>query len=210
MLNLFAGRPLCGLKSHGLEALMVNEDLGEVEMDSAIQYRKEGVFIGTETDREFDSDVEYRISDRLIQDGITWDWFPENWTWGNRIGTQKTFAAPEYRTVVQGTNLTTDEFLDKYGELSLSAKLVKIHDRHDGWLEYEARWLPGKCPQQSHMVLTTWVITTHPMPEFAYQRLRELIEDPTAILKNPELYGSQHRAKIYKWDGKPRHRRGSM
>ena len=80
------------------------EELGLLEHDPSIQYRKEGVFIN-KTD-EWLYPVDYRISDLCLRDGIDWDWFPEHWKFGNGVTMQKTLAAPDYRTVIHGTDMT--------------------------------------------------------------------------------------------------------
>ena len=113
-----------------------------------------------------------------VRDGITWDWFPENWSFGNGVTVHKTTASPDYKTVVHGTELSLDEFLSEYGTTNLEdLKLERMHLKHKGWHEYEARWLPGTCPQEAHAVHLTWLVTTHKLPAFAYERIRSLIED---------------------------------
>ena len=118
------------------------------------------------------------MSPMLERDGITWDWFPENWSFGNAVTVHKTSASPEFKTVVHGTELNLEEFLAENGTTRLAElELERMHVKHEGWQEYEARWLPGTCPQESHVVHITWLITTHKLPDFAYERIRSLIED---------------------------------
>ena len=132
--------------------------------------------------------TDYVISDRCLQDGITWDWFPEHWAFGNGATVHKTSASLDYRTVVHGTDLTLDEFLANEGTARLaSLELTRTHNRHEGWKEYEARWLPGTCPQENHVVHLTWLVTTHRLPSFVYDRISGLIEFG-AIPEQAELY----------------------
>ena len=177
MLYIFAGFPKNGLHAGGLQlAIEEVEMLGELEHDPAVQYRKEGVF-AADTDEEL-YPLEVVMSPALERDGITWDWFPENWSFGNGVTVHKTSASPDYKTVVHGTELDLNEFLTEYGMTRLAElELERMHVRHEGWEKYEARWLPGTCPMESHVVHLTWLITTHNLPDFAYERIRSLIED---------------------------------
>ena len=210
MLNVFAGFPgkhlppgqhiNAGGLAHAIETV---EKLAELEFDPAVQYRKEGVFAtGSE---EMLYPIEYRLSDMCLRDGITWDWFPENWTFGNGIFVHKTYAGPEYKTVVHGTELSLDEFVAINGTTSLTElELERMHVRHEGWEQYEARWLPGTCPQERHIVHLTWVVTTHKLPEFAYNRMRDLIEYG-AEPNNLELYDieqGKHFSESHKFEVK--------
>ena len=177
MLYIFAGFPKNGLHAGGLQlAIEEVEMLGELEHDPAVQYRKEGVF-ASGTDEEL-YPLEVVMSPALEHDGITWDWFPENWSFGNGVTVHKTSASPEFKTVVHGTELDLNEFLTEYGTTRLAElELERMHVRHEGWEKYEARWLPGTCPMESQVVHLTWLITTHRLPDFAYERIRSLIED---------------------------------
>jgi len=177
MLYIFAGFPKNNLHAGGLQlAIESVEMLGELEHDPAVQYRKEGVFAAG-TDEEL-YPLEVVMSDQCLQDGITWDWFPENWSFGNGVTISKTSANPDFKTVVHGTELDLNEFLTEYGTARLAElELERMHVKHEGWTEYEARWLPGTCPMESHAVHLTWLITTHNLPDFAYERIRSLIED---------------------------------
>ena len=187
MLYIFAGFPKNNLHAGGLQlAIESVEMLGELEHDPAVQYRKEGVFAAN-TDEEL-YPLEVVMSPMLERDGITWDWFSDYWAFGNGVTVHKTTANPDYKTVVHGTELNLEEFLAKNGTTRLAElELERMHVKHEGWQEYEARWLPGTCPQESHVVYLTWLITTHKLPAFAYQRIRELIEGG-AEPKNKEVY----------------------
>ena len=128
------------------------------------------------------------MSPALERDGITWDWFPENWAFGNGVTVHKTSANPTYKTVVHGTELDLNEFLTEHGTTRLAEmELERMHVRHEGWQEYEARWLPGTCPQEAHAVHLTWLVTTHKLPDFAYERICALIEDG-ATPEQAEIY----------------------
>lgn len=214
MLYIFAGFPGKGLKdgNTGLHAgglqhcIEVVERLGLLEHDPAIQYRKEGVFIGKTEPREWVRPIEYRVSEQCLQDGITWDWFPEQWSFGNGVTMHKTLGSPEYRTFVDGTGLTLIEFerlmrgkAYRLGDLVL----IDEHWRHEGWEKYEARWRPGTCPQENHIVHLTWLVTTHKLPEFAYIRIRDLVERG-AEPENLQAYDPKNHLSVSrKYDGRP-------
>ena len=187
MLYIFAGFPKNGLHAGGLQlAIEEVEMLGELEHDSAVEYRKKGVFANGTNEELYP--LEVVMSPALEHDGITWDWFPKNWSFGNGVTVHKTSASPEYKTVVHGTKLNLEEFLAENGTTRLSElELERMHVKHEGWQEYEARWLPGTCPMEPHVVHLTWLITTHKLPDFAYERIRALIEDGAAP-KQAEIY----------------------
>jgi len=177
MLYIFAGFPKSGLHAGGLQLCVETvEELALLEHDPAVQYRKEGVFASGSDEMLYP--LEVVLSPTLEGDGITWDWFTENWAFGNGATVHKTSANPEFRTVVHGTDLNLDEFLTEYGTSRLAElELERMHVRHEGWEKYEARWLPGTCPMESHIVQLTWLITTHRLPDFAYERIRALVEN---------------------------------
>ena len=208
-LFIFAGFPRNGLHAGGLQFCIEEvEELGLLEHDPAVQYRKEGVFTSGERG-ELLYPIEYHLSDRCLQDGITWEWFPENWSFGNGITIHKTSASPEYKTVVHGTDLNLDQFLARYGTTRLAEiELERMHIRHEGWQKYEARWLPGTCPQENHIVHLTWLVTTHKLPEFAYQRIRDLIERG-ALPKELPQYSTEagkHFSTIRTWRAAEEHK----
>jgi len=212
MLYIFAGFPgkqLAPDSPHihagGLAYLVdIVEELAIIEKDRNIQYRKEGIFTPGPKG-EFLYPVECRISDACLRDGITWDWFPENWSFGCGVTVHKSSASPDYKIVVHGTDLDLNEFLSRHGTTRLAElKLERMHIKHEGWQTYESRWLPGTCPQMNHVVHLTWLATLDPMPDFAYQRLCDLIERG-AEPKDLHLYNEEHFSKIRAWDGKPAH-----
>jgi hypothetical protein len=209
-LYIFSGNPgvamgpgRLALHAGGLQYCMEEvEHLGELEHDPAIQLRKDGVYIGSEEWLEVYTAI---LSPTLERDGITFDWFKKGWGFGNGITMHKTMASPDIRTVVHGTDLSLDDFLDLNGKTDLAdLKLERYHDRHEGWKAYEARWLPGTCPQETHVVHLTWLVTTHALPTFAYVRLWELIE-LGAELKDRHLYSveeGKHFSIAREYDGK--------
>jgi hypothetical protein len=176
MLYVFAGFPRSGLHAGGLQhCIETVEELAILQHDPAVQYRKEGVFAAGTEEGLFP--LEVIMSPVLEREGITWDWFPDNWAFGNGVTMHKTTANPEYKTVVHGTQLDLNEFLTQHGSTKLAElELDRMHVKHEGWKEYEARWRPGTCPQTDHVVRLAWLVTTHRMPDFAYDRIRGLIE----------------------------------
>ena len=100
-----------------------------------------------------------------------------------------------------------DKFLETAkGPIRPSDYLVeRKHILTEGWEKYEARWLPGTCPWENHVVHLTWLVTTHRLPEFAYERIRELIEE-RAEPKDPHLYSTEpgkHFSEIRRYDEIP-------
>ena len=204
MLYIFLGYPKTLLNAGGLQHCVERvEQLALLEHSPQVQYRKEGVFIPGQQEEQL-YPVEHRLSQACLDVGITWDWFPKNWSFGNGVTVHKTSASPDYKTVVHGTDLNLDQFLTRYGTTRLAdLELERLHIRHEGWEEYEARWLPGTCPQESHIVHLTWLVTTHQLPPFAYERIRDLIEYG-ATPKDLHRYSQEpgkHFSAIRKWDG---------
>jgi hypothetical protein len=184
------------------------EELGELESDPTIQLRKEGVFrVNAQQQGEKIEDFTVVVSPRLIAHGITWDWFPSDWCFGNRITMHKTHAGPEMKTVIHGTELSEDEYLDLHRPTPMSelAK-TRLHIKHDGWKKYETRWLPGTCPQENHVVHITWLSMTHRLPEFVVDRLTGIIEQREG-LKDEYQYSPAHFSSIRKYNGESPHRR---
>ena len=221
MLYIFAGFPgrngIPGkeyIHAGGLQyCIETVEELGLLEHDPNIQYRKEGVFIPDKDGipGEFLYPTEYNISDMCVRDGITWDWFSGDWAFGNGVTCHKTLASPEFKTVVHGTELTLDEFLSEHGTTNLTdLNLERMHIRHEGWEQYEARWLPGTCPQENHVVHLTWLITDYELPQFVYERIRDIIEYG-AEPKDLDKYSTEsghHFSEVRAYDGKPAFHRG--
>jgi len=202
MLYIFGGAQ-CLLNAGGLQrAVQDVEKLGKLKQNKAVQYRKEGIFLRTNHGEEWVDDLDYWISDRVLAMGIGWDWFKPTWTFGNHVTAHKTFASPEYRTVIHGTNMTLDEFLKRGKVYGPGMGLSLQHWRHEGWIEYENRWPPGRCPQTSHIINLTWLITEDVLAEWDYQRLVDIIEVPGTELRNPEAYTEEHFSPRRVWDGK--------
>lgn len=216
MLYIFAGHPRQGLSAKGLQhCFEVVENLGELEHDPNIQYKRDGVYFGEELHREWTHEVEYRISDNVLEDGITWDWFWPTFKFGNGVSTYNEYAGPEYKTVVTGTDLSLEEYITKHGSIPISnLSLTQMQLKHEGWEKWEARWVEGKVPEDYVNIQLTWIVTTHKLPDFAYERFRSIIEDG-APLKEEDIYNKLESAErgtmfvdIMPFDGKSRHTKG--
>jgi hypothetical protein len=145
VLYIFAGTPVSGIHAGGLQyCIEEQENLGEIEQDTNIQYRKTGVFTPGKTG-EWLRNVEYRMSAGCTKIGVAWDFFPDHFDFGNGITMQRTHNAEE------------------------------------------SRWVKGHYPDADHIVNFVFVITTHRLPEFAYQRVAALIEGGAEPL-NPIAY----------------------
>lgn len=206
MLYLFAGYPRCGLNAGGLQhCVEAVENLGILEHDPAIVYAKEGVFVKHGSAGERIGPVEYRFSPRLEADGITWDWFYEHWGFGGGVSAHKTTANRETEVVDHrsGESLRDLMALGR-APLDLSKLLLQtVPKRTEGWEKYEARWKPGTCPQESHVVHVTWLATKHRLPSFAYERLRAIIEEPGTALRDVERYREKDFSPTRKWTVAP-------
>ena len=202
MIYVFAGFPKCGLNAGGLEyAIEEVEDLAMLEHGQTIQYRKEGEFAVGGEEAEWVAPITYRMSDRCLRDGITWDWFPEDHSFGNGVSVSKTTALVQHESVIVGTDLDLERYLRTCGptrlnDLSMESRLV----RHEGRRRYEARWLPGTCPDFNHVVHLTWVVAQYRWPEHIYERVRQIVEDPEVGLVEPERYNpEQHISSTRPW-----------
>ena len=170
MLYIFASAPPPGnppprLNAGGLQyAIERVEEIALLHHGTAVQYTKDS--------------PDYHLSDLCLASGITWMWFRSGWEFGNGVTVHKTQASYETKVVVHGTEQSLEEFLGTGQSVKLAdLQLTKIHNRTEGWAEYEARWEPGTCPQENHLVHLTWLITREPLPTAAYERIREMIED---------------------------------
>lgn len=211
MLYVFAGFPGKGrgpdqtiLNAGGLSYLVNDvEELGIVEVNPRVQYRRGGVFTSNGEYGEWIRPVDYRLSEALLREGITWDWFPQHWAFGAGVTMHKTSANYPTRTVDWKTQKTLSELVDTGRLIDMSKiELLKVHNPTESWAKYERRWLPGTCPQESHLVHLTWITTLDKLPEFAYERLRKIVEDPTAELKDAWRYDAGHFIRSRKWDGR--------
>ena len=191
MLYTFAGAPRNKLHAGGLQAAIERvEYLAVLEHDPHTQYRKEGIFTVTHSGEEWRAPIDYLLSPACREEGITWDWFPENWTFGNGVTVSKVWASPETKIVVYQTERTLEEYIAQHGPAKLAdIELTSIQIKTNGWEEYEARWTPGKCPQEPHIVHLTHVITETPISSMpALLRIQALVEAPNGRLINPEHY----------------------
>jgi len=199
MLYIFGGFPKNKLSAGGVQYVAEDvEDLGLFAHDPAIEFRKEGIFIG-EKQKEFSRPFTVRISEKCLLSGISWDWFPENWSFGNGCTVHMTHASPVYKTVIHGTTLTEDEYLDRRGPTPISG-LTKSRMQVwlEGWAAYEARWVPATCPKYNHLVYLTWFATDYRLPDHAYRRLRDIIEGEATINIDSRYY-----ANVTPWSGTP-------
>jgi hypothetical protein len=202
MLYVFAGFPKCGLNAGGLEyAIEEVENLAMLEHEPIVQYRKEGQFAVSGEQAEWVAPITYRMSDQCQADGITWDWFPEHFSFGNGVAVSKTVALVQHENVIVGTDLNLEEYLKEHGptrlnDLSMESRLV----RHEGRKRYESRWLPGTCPDYNHLVHLTWVVAQYCWPEHIYERVRQIVEDSEVVLTSSERYDPKlHISLIRPW-----------
>ena len=80
-------------------------------------------------------------------------------------------------------------------------QLVKQQNLSEGWAEYKARWRPGTCPQESHIVHLTGLVTKEPLTEYAYQDLLEVIEQGESPGER-DAYEDKHFSEIRTWNPK--------
>lgn len=173
MLYIFAGFPKCGLNAGGIRLFTQREEIGDLEESNTIQYRKEGVYVLTDQGEEWLRRTEYHISDLCLRDGIGWRWFNENWAFGNGVTVHKTTARWDVAIVYEDGYVLQQRPDGK-------VDLVRVPQGFtQGWEKYETRYIPGKCPRENHVVHLTWCVFQHKLPEFAYERLRQVIEDST-------------------------------
>ena len=203
MLYCFLGYPQCNLNAGGLQHCVEEvERLAVLEHDPAIQHSKEGVFIVHGSVGERQGMFEYRLSNQLDQLGVTWDWFPENWGFGNGVTVHKTTANRETMLVDHRTGASINDLLTSGHPIELGKLIVQqVPKRTEGWVEYERRWRPGTCPQESHIIHITWVISKHELPNFAYNRLQRIIEDPSTVLQDVDRYLEKHFSPTRRWNG---------
>ena len=173
MLYIFAGFPKSGLHAGGVRLYTQREDIGILEEDGSIQYRKEGVFALTESGEEFLRDVQYRFSENCGKDGIGWRWVPENWSFGNGVTVSKTTAQYDEAIVYEDGNVLQMRDDGRYDIVRVPQGVTS------SWEEYEDRYEPGKCIRANQVVHLTWCVFKHELPEHAYERLRSMIEEPS-------------------------------
>jgi len=206
MLYIFAGHPQCKLNAGGIGHCVEEvENLGDLEHDPMIHYSRSGVYAKPKDTLglgERLGDVKYRLSDRLVRDGITWDWFPHYWAFGNGATTHKTTANIETHIVDHSSGLSISDLLDTRQLLDFSKMTIQLqHKRTESWQKYESRWTPGFCPQENHQVLLTWFIVKGELEPWVYDRIERIIEDPSATLHDRERYQDRHFSPTRKWLG---------
>ena len=206
-LYIFAGRPWkSGLNAGGLQHLIeVEENLGMLTHDLTVSYRKSGKYILTPTGEERLGDTNAVVSPLLERDGITWDWFPEHFTFGSGLIYHSTTAGPEFKILVKGSELGLEKYLVANPDSDLTQiKLEKVLQRTNGWVEWEQRWVPGTCPLENVKVHITWMSFQHALPPFAYNRLRDVIENEA---DTPGDYSSDMFSEVRAWSGNLIHQR---
>lgn len=198
------------LHAGGLQHCIENvEKIGILEHDSSVQVRKEGVFVVAPSGAaEQIADIKMHLSDQLIETGITDNWFQDNWTFGNGATRLKSTATYETKVVNHECGRTLEELLAAGGVVDFSAlRLQQIHDRKEGWDQYEARWRAGTCPQYTHILDLTWLVMKHELNAFAYRRILALIEQGASVDRR-HYDGERHFRTLRTWDGKPAFNKG--
>ena len=210
MLYIFSGYPgkalpagMAHLHAGGLRHCIKEvEHLAELEEDPMIQYVKEGVYacpVGG-NEGEWLGPVEYRLSPILDKDGITWKIFPEHWTFGNNVTCTNWTANRETMEVDYRTGIPFADLLASGHPIDMSKVMIQRVPRiTESWKEYEKRWFPGTCPQESHKVHLTYVITKGEMEPWAYERVRRLIEERDAAVVDLDRYRPEHFSVSRKW-----------
>ena len=207
MLYIFAGFPGKALPpgsrhlhAGGLRHTVEVEHLGLLVEDGFIQYRKEGVFSVTPSGAEQLGAVQMCFSDLCLAAGIDQRWFPDGYAFGNGVSLPKTTALRETMVVDHLTGVSLSQMLGVGRVLDLRRQVERVYRLTEGWNQYEARWRPGTCPQESHVVHLTTLCFRHELPQFAYERLQQLIEAPGTKLHFPELYTEQHFSVSRRWE----------
>jgi hypothetical protein len=157
-------------------------------------------------------DDHFHLSDLCLKLGIERRWFPNPepteseptpspWSFGNSVTINTTTATREYKIVVEGTDLTEEEYLIE-GEPMGGYRKVKKQVRHEGVKLYEARWRPGTCPQQDHKVHLTWFSMPRPLSPLGYKRMRNVVEYG-ADIEPLSAYNDSHFSAVRQWNGRP-------
>ena len=206
MLFIFAGYPRCGLNAGGLQhAVEEVEELAILEHRPAVRYDREGIVaVGPGGFWERVGATPYVLSPSLEAIGITWDWFPENWSFGNGVTVHKTTACRETEVIDHGSGRSLSSLMAAGQPVDMSRLVLRQAPRRtEGWKKYEARWRPGTCPQESHVVHLTWLVARHFIPLFAYDRIREIIEAPDAEIRDQDRYEAKHFSPTRPWRPQP-------
>lgn len=166
------------------------EELAILEHSAMLRADLDGVFILTPLGEERIADPILHLSEYLIQEGITENWFSEGWAFGNGVSCHKTHAKFQTKLVDHVAGRTMEELVERDGFVDFARlKLYRVHDRTEGWEEYERRWRSGTCPQFSHYVHLTWLVAKHEIGGYGHKRILEIIEEG-ASPKHPEAYNS--------------------
>ena len=210
MLYVFAGYPgralpagMAHLHAGGLRHCIKEvEALAELEEDSMIQYTKDGVYAIPKGSNEGEwlGPTPYRLSPAVERSGITWQWFPEHWSFGNGVTCTNWTAKRETMEIDYRTGVPMADLIATGHPIDLSKVTIqRVPRTTEGWAEYEKRWLPGTCPQESHKVHLTYVITRGEMEPWAYERVLCLIEERDAALVELDRYRPEHFSVSRKW-----------
>jgi hypothetical protein len=181
------------------------EELGLLDHDPAIQARKEGLFVLSPSGAsEQIADLKIHLSDRVVQIGITDNWFNDNASFGNGVACLKSTAHYQTKVVNHECGRTLEQLLRTGGVIDLSKlRLQQVHDFTEGWGKYEYRWRAGTCPQVTHIVHLTAMLTKRKLKAFAYQRILDLVENG-AEPKYLDQYSTEpgkHFSAVRKWQG---------
>ncbi len=203
-LYAFAGMPSLGRgQTRGLHAgglqycIETVEGLAILNHDPALQQRKEGLFVVSGRGGEQISDAKIHLSDRVIQDGITDNWFLDNASFGNGVTCPKTTANYRTKIVNHECGRTLEEMLRTGGIVDLSRlRLQQVHDFTESWAQYEYRWRAGTCPQENHSVHLTVMLVQHELSASAYRRILDLVENGAEPL-HPEAYVSDEPGRYF-------------
>lgn len=174
-LYIFAGHPETLLHAGGMREFVNRENIGILQEGNTVQYRKEGRFIVNPDNGMGELAGCYKafLSPNLPFD---WNWFPENWSFGNGVTCHKTRVHYKKELAV----IERDD-----GGISLESIVV---DR----TAYAARWPEGQCPDYNHEIHLTWLVFEHELPRHAVEHLWVAIEHPDYVLDNRDLYTPEH------------------
>mgnify|MGYP001577277709 CR=1 FL=1 len=186
---------------HAIENVLYLAQLGH----GAICATKDGLLsMGLAGGFETLEPVKYHLSDLLVISGITWDWFPEHYSFGNGISIPKSSASWETQVVVHERGCTLEELFREGEVVDLSQlRLQRVHKETEGWATYEKRWLAGTCPHYTHIVHMTHLLTTHELSPSAYKHIQMMIEDPRVEIRPEPPFEARHFSEVRRYDGRP-------
>ena len=141
----FPFRPGRVLSAGGIRRVIETEELGALVHGDTMLFKRHV--------------PQYHLSERVRVLGITWRWFPEHTAFPRGVSRRVETPRYKWRTVVEGTDLTQDQYLRAHGATRVAdLRLVRLPVMDEGRREYEARWEPGTCPQFEHAVNLTNVL----------------------------------------------------